>query len=304
MFEDIKKVRKVIKKHFKYWANGNGTIYKTGWYSNKNWYRYLTLRYFFKRKISIISIQHMLTTLCTLKCKECCCFIPYYKKEGQLLPLTFEKYKKQLDELLKYTDKILIYAYMGGECFLVKDLPKIIEYAAKQKQIRLIHLPTNATIIPSEELVDVLKKYNKKVKVMISDYRINKNVKVYIDEITNIFNSNNVSYEVANAKGLVWAKKYKINTEIKEESLENAKNCYMRRCIHYSDGKIYPCGVGAYIDRNIDEIDVKEKDICNVFDKNMSNKKLCDFFLNDDLEICRHCDITYYPAEVAQQIEA
>ena len=95
------------------------------------------LSFLFTGKVSIPILVYVVTTRCTLNCKYCNSFMPAFTKETHLAPVSFEQFKEDMDKLLKSVDKIHVFQFIGGEPFLAKDLPKMIEYAKSKKQIEL-----------------------------------------------------------------------------------------------------------------------------------------------------------------------
>ena len=135
----------------------------------------LQIRFFFKRKVIFGLFEYMVTTRCTLNCKECNTRIPKFSNETHTKVTSFEEFKKDIDTLLEATDYINMFGFVGGEPMLAKDLPKMIEYVLSKKQIKRVFLATNSTILPSEELLKVMK--NKRFAVLLSDYSHVKNIK-------------------------------------------------------------------------------------------------------------------------------
>jgi len=120
-----------------------------------------------RSQINIVQVNTAVTTFCTLNCKKCNVFIPYYKERKHY---SFEELKSDMDLLLKNTDYIFLYMFLGGEPFLNPGLYKMIEYAGRiyPDQIGKLSVTTNATVIPDENTLRILKKYD--VWIIISDY--------------------------------------------------------------------------------------------------------------------------------------
>lgn len=127
------------------------------------------IRFKITKKAVMPTCEYVVTTKCTMNCKYCNTFIPYFSEQTHLKPVSFEQFKKDLDILLPAVDYIDYFGFVGGEPLIVKDLAKMIEYACSKKQLRHIFLATNCTILPSESLLKAMK--NKKVAVQLSDYR-------------------------------------------------------------------------------------------------------------------------------------
>ena len=246
------------------------------------------LSFLFTGKVSIPILVYVVTTRCTLNCKYCNSFMPAFTKETHLAPVSFEQFKEDMDKLLKSVDKIHVFQFIGGEPFLAKDLPKMIEYAKSKKQIEQIYLTTNATILPSQELLKALKG----VSVEISDYRHVRGIKLYYDEIKALFKKNQIKYSVFQEEqgGTFYSTQdiYDVpqdDNTIKERSL----TCHLRKCHQLCDGKLYLCPAHTHMDRNL-----KLNMFDNVVDiRDCSTKeltqRLINFFSLPFYRICGYC---------------
>lgn len=109
----------------------------------------------------------MITELCSLKCKDCSLLIPYIKSPTHR---NLSVLKKDIDLYFSKIDFTYRWTLTGGEPLLYPNLKEIIEYVGinYSEQIGTFQLFTNGTVLPPQDILDVLKKY--KVSVTISDY--------------------------------------------------------------------------------------------------------------------------------------
>lgn len=125
--------------------------------------------YYLKKynKFVLPEIHLAVTTKCTLNCKHCNMFLPYYKTNEHE---NLETLKKSLDDLFKNIDKVLTLNLLGGEPFLSPDLDKLINYIYQNHAAKIgkLILTTNGTLIPNSQLLALIKKHN--IQVNISDY--------------------------------------------------------------------------------------------------------------------------------------
>lgn len=105
-------------------------------------------------------------TKCTLRCKNCCNFVPYLESK-------IYSAEKIIDNICYITKdvKINLLQIQGGEPFMHPDISKIIDSCLYQPNIENIEVASNATIIPNKESIDVLSKHPGKVKVRLSNYK-------------------------------------------------------------------------------------------------------------------------------------
>ena len=142
---------------------------------------------------NIIQVNTAVTTWCTLNCKKCNMFMPYYDNSKRK-HYSFSEMKEDVDILLSFADYIFLYSFLGGEPFLNKELKDIVQYICKhyREKIGKLGLTTNGTIVPDEETLQVLKENN--VMVSISDYTENVPYKDKMDNFINVLNKWDINY--------------------------------------------------------------------------------------------------------------
>lgn len=114
--------------------------------------------------------QISLTERCTLKCKKCAhgCF----NVSMDYPDLSFERACASADNFFRYVDFIEEFVLIGGEPLLYKDLPEVVKYIGERyrNKMNIFSITSNGTIIPSDDLLSVCKKYN--VMFKISNYAV------------------------------------------------------------------------------------------------------------------------------------
>lgn len=118
-------------------------------------------------KIFVEQLSLMVTTYCTLKCKDCIISMPY-QKEKRHVPLS--ELKKDVELFFSKVDFVRYFGPGGGEIFLYPNLDQFLEYVLSRfsKQIGEVLLISNATVLPNEKVLRVIKKYN--LAIRISNY--------------------------------------------------------------------------------------------------------------------------------------
>ena len=122
----------------------------------------------YEGKVTLSYTEYMVTTKCSLKCKNCILFIPLYKYPKNV---TINEFKEDIDSYFKKVDRVLTFRILGGEPFLNNDLSKIILFLCEKYRDKIynLELVTNGTIIPkNDEVFELCKKYN--IKIHISNY--------------------------------------------------------------------------------------------------------------------------------------
>ena len=113
--------------------------------------------------LNAIDIQ--VTERCTMKCIDCSNLMQYYKKPKDA---DQELLEDNVEKILSAVDKIYDVRILGGEPFLYKHLPKLLEMICESAKVSRITVYTNATFVPKPEILEALK--NNIIEVEITDY--------------------------------------------------------------------------------------------------------------------------------------
>lgn len=105
------------------------------------------------------------TNQCSLKCRDCNNLMPYCKEK---FTIDVDEQIKDLKKLLFYVDGVINVEVIGGEPFVYKQLSELLSYLCGESKIKFIEITSNGTILPAEDIIDLLK--NPKVCVLLSDY--------------------------------------------------------------------------------------------------------------------------------------
>lgn len=197
-----------------------------------------------KNKLIFDYAEINISTICTLKCKECLHIIPHYlfQKAGKdkLKNRTFKELKPIIDNFLNSINKVNHLGLLGGEPRLNKDLKHIINYLAKSTKVEEIEIISNGTmLIDDEELFEALK--NEKVVFIVSDYG---KLSVHKDELLQILEQKGIKTFIRPCVDSGWWHPGNPETNMNrtEEELKNIyKHCTARCCPLILDGKIYAC---------------------------------------------------------------
>lgn len=241
-----------------------------------------------KKYVSIPYLEIVVTTKCTLKCKDCANLMQYYTNP---YIIDIGTIKKSIEKLLKSIDNIDKFRILGGEPFMHSDLDEIINIASSSKKIKNIQVQTNGTILPRKDsLIKALQ--HKKVSISISDYG---KYSIYKNEILEIGKKNNIKVELLSMNYWLDYSSIECRTRSKVELHEQYEKCN-HQCTSLLNGKIFDCPRSAHgmdlgiIPYNsleyIDLIDDKKsiatirKEITNMY----SNERKC-------IQACNYCNV-------------
>lgn len=195
-----------------------------------------------KNELNIPFLEFCITTKCTLNCKDCCALIPQFKGNNHIT-ISLEQFKSQIDKLCNNVNRIRHLVLLGGEPLIYQNLPDIVEYAGQKNNIDFIRITTNGTIMPSEKLIEVIKKYRNRIYFFISNYKANEELEniLKIEELKTALTQNNIRFQMVDNWN--WLSELGVATEKfpEYETLEKFKNCYRTKCTQVLNGKIDVC---------------------------------------------------------------
>lgn len=224
-----------------------------------------------------------LTTNCTLNCDKCNNLMPYFKEEGKCRDFSAAKVEQSLTYILNVVQELIFCELVGGEPFLYKDFERILTFVGSQNKIRQIVIVTNGTIVPNENILQLLKKYN--VLVRISDYGL-------FEKIANlVITLEKYGINVRVLQDMKWNDPGDIkkrNRRDEELYFQYNKCIFSLRCKYLAEDKLYTCAriAGLYM---LGKYDGPE-DVLEI-DDTLSEEKLKTFYLHDNGNGCDYCDL-------------
>ena len=200
---------------------------------------FITNWYWLQKQQNCIMELHMaLTMKCTLKCKNCNMFVPYYK-----MPVYYEinQIKSELDLLFSMVDCVFCLTFLGGEPLLYSELNELLTYINNKynKNIGSIKIVSNGTITPPKNLLKVCQAMP--VWFSISDYT---DTVPYRDKLElTIQKLKEYGIPYVHNKDMMWSSFGFPNSELsisKEKAPAHMNNC-SPICHGYNDGRVYFC---------------------------------------------------------------
>lgn len=244
--------------------------------------RVLTIwKIFICNKIYLSYLELVVTVRCSLRCKDCGNLMQYYKKpydvDMDVLKATIEKIEKSIE-------RIQIVRILGGEPFLYPQLAAILKLLIACENIKIIGIPTNGTVRPSEEVINLLK--NNKVRLDISDYGVRD-----ISDFIKMLESENIRYSVSIEKNWEDRGNMLCRNRNDEELDQQMKNCN-QICRSVLNGKMFKCPRAAHGD-DLEIIKTPEDEYVDFLrDESEFSSKLVDlYYRKRHLKACNYCDM-------------
>jgi len=193
-----------------------------------------THEYYFDRdKIYMRSLDIMITTKCSLKCRNCSNLMQYYVHPQHT---KHEKIFSALDVLDKHVDFISEFRVIGGEPLMNKDWADVVNGISRRSPDAHIFVYTNATIAPKEEQLASF--HGKKVNFVITDYgQLSRNIDPMIEGLAKY----NISYDRQPAGDWVDCSRIKHHKRPVSELAEVFRQCCVKYIYTLLHGRLYRC---------------------------------------------------------------
>lgn len=243
-----------------------------------------------KKPLIIKSIGILATSKCPLTCVGCNHLRDIYKPKDNThgnrneILSDLKKFLSSIDFLNKVT-------LVGGEAMQHPEFDEILEDIINLPKIGIVHIITNAVIMPSEKAIKLMR--NKRVYIEISGYGNNIPLKFQnrLKEFIKILKTYQISYIFI--KNLEW---FDFGNFVhRNDTLEVLKKKYYECCFiahDLLDGKLFKCSRSAY-GTKIGSIKDYPEDYVDIRNTNKNELRLkLDRFINEKtfVEACQHCN--------------
>ncbi len=192
-----------------------------------------------KQKVHIFQTDVLVTEKCNLACSFCNMFIPHYELPKHRDTQTI---LNDIDLYFNLVDYVSIFHLVGGEPFLHPNIKDVIEYILEKysDKIDKFIITTNGTVLPKEEILEVLK--NNNVILSVSNYsnKLEK-LKSKVDRVLGTYQEKNINHYVRN--NIEWYDfgDLRIKNNMSEEELINHFDSCTAPFRGLNDGKFYYC---------------------------------------------------------------
>jgi len=242
----------------------------------------------------LAKIDTVITSRCTLRCKNCNMFIPYAK---ETCDFPFERLKENFDAFFASVGFVYEYTLLGGEPFLHTELGRILHYLMERygECIGRINLISNGTVVPSDDVLSLMQQHA--MTVHISDYTATVDYKKRLAAVEQALAAHGIEYYVI--PNNVWKDVVYPRDTYRAEDPAG----HMRICGHSThsvdDGKLYWCDPAfaaecftGFPSQPDDFLDLRENQ--RTHDKDTAARNIFRYLLGDVNErgcmsICERC---------------
>jgi len=198
----------------------------------------VTIENYEKNALVINHCEIVVTEKCTLRCRDCANLMQYYKK-----PESFDigEIIHDFNNFLQTIDILCELRILGGEPFICKELAVLLNEYIKCDKIKRITIYTNATIIPDQNIINVLT--DKKIAVHLSNYGA---CSGKVKQLEKIFSENHVIYYIHRYEKWRDFGGLEKRNYTKEQATQLYQTCFTGRCYTFYRGKLYLCPRSAH----------------------------------------------------------
>ena len=193
--------------------------------------------YFSPQRLTVQSVDLMITEKCSMKCKDCSNLMQYYEHPENA---DLAQMYAMIDGLCEKMDEIYEFRVIGGEPFMHKDLHTVVEYVRKKPNVLKVSIFTNGTILPREHQWAAFE--HSKVRLFITDYdALSRNIKPLVAELER----RGIAFVSEKANN--WtncATLYKHDRTVAENEALFAQ-CCAKNLATLADGRLYRCPFAA-----------------------------------------------------------
>ena len=241
-------------------------------------------------------IGYLLSNICTLNCKNCCESVPYMPKDiKQFVPR--ETVIRDIKKMSNACRFLILLEFIGGEPFLHPELPAILEECLKIKNIGMLHIFTNGTVIPGDGLCEVLR--NKRITVYLSNYQVSypDQFKDNVEKTVNKLEQYKVQYFFGKKQNWMDFHSYELQNEKESQLRAKFPDCFLHNCNRLMDGRLYICphqyaGIKLGKLPNENTIDI------HAYSDEQLAKELEQFKSYPYITACNYCTMPYHAPTV------
>jgi sulfatase maturation enzyme AslB (radical SAM superfamily) len=197
--------------------------------------------YLHPEKLTVQSIDLIVTERCSMKCRDCSNLMQYYEKPENA---DLNEMLTTIDQISERMDEIYEVRVIGGEPFMNKEWHLVVEKLNQQPKVKKVSIFTNATIVPREHQWASLQ--HEKVRLFVTDYdSLSRNIRPLVEEL----NKRGIAY--VNEKANDWtdcASLEKHNRTVRENE-ELFDKCCAKNLATLADGRLYRCPFAANADK-------------------------------------------------------
>ena len=240
----------------------------------------------------LFMIGYILGNVCTLKCKNCCECVPYFEKEKRNF-VSSEEVIRDIKKLSASSKFLTLLEFVGGEPFLHPELAIILKSCLSIRNIGVIHIFTNGTVIPSDRLCEVLS--DKKISVYLSNYQASLEpcLKERCDSTEKKLKEYGIQFFRGKKESWSDFRSFRFIEKTEEQLTQGFSDCFLHNCNRLYKGRLFVCP-HQYAGLTLGELTTDNETInIHEYSKIELEAKLVQFRSLRYIDACRHCKMPY-----------
>jgi hypothetical protein len=242
--------------------------------------------------------------VCTLRCKCCCEMVPFHKERGFADADTIINDCRKIADATQFT---LCMELVGGEPFLHPKIAYILSELLKIPDVGYVKVFTNGTVVPDEQLLDVLK--NPRIIIMWSNYQDTIGGKQWenVEKTRALFEREGIHYIYSVSKTWLDFSSFDYVEKTDEMLESDFQDCFMKTIYRVYDGVLYRCP-HQYAAVRLNKITCEKGDCIKLKDSDSLcelSREFLEFKKKKYADACRYCVVPHKAKEVpaGEQLE-
>ncbi len=236
------------------------------------------------KPVVLNAIDIQVTERCSMKCIDCSNLMQYYEQPKDA---NTEDFLSNIATLIRSVQRIDDARVLGGEPFMYKDLPQILNLLSHSEKIVRVTVYSNGTFVPREDILNAL--IHPKIEVEITDYD---ELSKKHDQVVNTFKNLHIRYITHKPQN--WTDSARI---VKNNKTVNELNTMFERCcvndaLTLLHDKLYHCpfSANAYNLKAIPDDSTDYIEFPSIEKNENIQEKINQFyFKKNHLSACQYC---------------
>ncbi len=241
------------------------------------------------RSVKFDWVGCIVSQTCSLKCTHCCEHVPSLSDKGFLSVETIVKDVRKIAQSSHFLNYVEL---IGGEPFLHPEIERLITELLKIENIGYIKSFTNGTVVPSDELCEIMK--NPRFMLSVSNYERVANGKL----LENIFKTRkklaDLEIKYLFSENFEWLdfSSFDLRDTDVPTLKKGFKDCFISICHRIYKGKLYRCP-HQYAGVQLGKLEEFPNECIDLhsFDEVGLSQALERFEDIQFLDACRHCTL-------------
>ncbi len=263
------------------------------------------LKYLDNTKLYIRSVDIVITEKCSLKCQDCSNLMQYYASPKNI---GLDAVMGEIDRVTSSAGEINELRIIGGDPFMNKEFPQIVNYATTKENVNKVVIYTNATIAPNIQKIKEMSD-SRKIFVFMTTYdELSPNA----DKLSKVLDEQNIQYNRQPAYGWTDCGHFAVHNRDENAQEDIFKNCCAKHFTTLTDNKLFRCPFAANLHR-LQATPVFEDDFVELLDVNKLSQDEKNAYQNKlkkylrEIAYIKYCDYcngrTYGDPEIVPGIQ-